>query len=351
MTTRLVGLFALLLLVLVASGWWWIASTPGDESVATSETVAVTPRGPGAPDPTGVPSVLRAPDLPGDADIAPDSVASAPSTDVVPLALDGGISAEDRVARLSRDMISARKTTGGDEQRRLVARLLDRFVADVVGAGQTDEVVRLAEWRFHRAVLTSGEERDLLIGDLISEDEARRFDIEVGSGNDWFAARWITVLAGLGAGDVVLANWRSLPADQQAHALLALAWDPLRTGDGLRLDPSEAEGYAAFSRALPLMTGRPVPRAFEPVLLALLDREHEGYRGDRFRDTAAFVLGVMVDRRPDLLNELLRAVRAHPEECQTVLYVLLHAQGRPAREALMSVRRRPGATQQAGSDA
>ena len=70
------------------------------------------------------------------------------------------------------------------------------------------------------------------------------------------------------------------------------------------------------------------------MLLALLDREHEGYRGDRFRDVAAVVLGVMVDRRPDLLAAVVDMMRAHPDECQAGLYVLLAARSPGARRAM-----------------
>jgi len=324
MSTRLVGLFAVLLLALVAGGWWWIASTsPGEPVVTTGQRVGSRDAASAA---EGLP-VLRAPDAAGDTGSGAGAAPAPPPTDVVPLALDGGLSAAERVTALNRDMYEARRTSANDEQRRLVAYILKRFVVDVVGAGQVDEAARLVESRFERAVI--GEQRH----------------------DEWYAARWMTVLAALGADDVVLANWRRLPADQQPHALLALAWDPLRTGDGLRLDPSDVEEHAAFSRMLPLITGRAVPRAFEPVLLALLDSEDEGYRGDRFRDAAAVALGVMVDRRPDLPAVLLDAVRAHPEECQAMLYVLLQARGDDARRALMSVRRRPDEAQAAGSDA
>jgi hypothetical protein len=353
MSMRLVGLFALLLLALVASGWWWIASTPADEPLADTGQAAITRD---TNDATDALPVLRAPDEHRDAGSLVGAASEPRAMDVEPLDLDGGVSAADRVARLNENLATARRSTSSDEQRRLVARLLERFVADVVGSGQSDEVARLVEWHFHRAVLLDESDGDRRLNeladlDLLTVDEAWEAEIDWVRRDDWFAARWITVLAGLGADDVVLANWRKLPADQQAHALLALAWDPLRTGNGLRLDPSDAEDYAAFSRALPLTMGRAVPRAFEPVLLALLDREHEGYRGDRFRDTAAIVLGVMVDQRPDLLAELLDVVRAHPEECQVVMYVLLNAEGAAAKRALMSVRRRPDPTQDAGSDA
>lgn len=318
MSSRILGMFASLLLALAAGAWWWIVDAPSTVSPTAMSArgehdARAAQRAPGT-----------TPDTAMDADSSGPRRASVPAVaEVVPLALDGGLSAADRVRDLSQDLRILRRVGFGAEARRLIALRMERFVVDVVAADQVESAVRLVEQSFH---------------DALTHD-------------DWAAARWIGVLAGLGAEGLVLGNWRSLPADQQPHALLALAWDPLRTADGLRLDPSEAADFTALSRVLPLTLGRGVSRAAEPMLLALLDREHEGYRGDRFRDVAAVVLGVMVDRRPDLLAAVVDMMRAHPDECQAGLYVLLAARSLGAQRALISFRRRPPQAQSPGSDA
>ena len=54
------------------------------------------------------------------------------------------------------------------------------FVTDMVAADQTQEAVPLVEWRYHHAL----------------QHDA------------WFAARWLALLSGLDARQIVLSNWR-----------------------------------------------------------------------------------------------------------------------------------------------
>jgi hypothetical protein len=318
MSSRVVGLSAVLLLALVAGGWWWIVQTSSSVSPDRPDIGAVASED---GDPSGVLRGSRAP-----TDEEPGGRGASTGTQpnqVVPLALDGGLSADERVDELDLDLIRIQRGFGGSEERRLVASRLQRFVTDVIAAAQSERAVALVERRFHHAL----------------EFDTRN------------ASRWISVLAGLGAQQVVLANWRSLPAKDQPQALLSLAWDPLGTGTGLDLDPSEVEEFAAYAGTLPLSLGRAIPRDAEPVLLALIDEEHEGYRGSRFRDVAVVTLGVMADRRPDLLAALVDAARADPEQSQAVMYVLLHAERTDALLALMSIRRRPDDARRPDSDA
>lgn len=219
-------------------------------------------------------------------------------------------SVADHVNELIEDLTVLHWSSLQHDTRRLEARRLERFVLDAVSCDRTEET---------RAAL-----------------HARRAAAGADADRAWLQSPLLIALLGLGA-DVDLPRlWKGLPPPERPGVLLALAWDPLRSGHGQPLDCAQLEGFLYGEPLLPLSLGRAPDDALRGWVTERL-RDDDGVR-----DAACIVLGLSSEDWPEARDTLVQTVLAHPRQARVPLFMLLRDPGEAARQAIEMLRRRHG---------
>jgi|GEM_PF-4290430 len=345
MSGRLAALGVLATLALAGTGWLLLQT---DAALPASAAALVAGPGAGdrpAPDFVGPPAP---PELPA-------AVVDAAPAPVVPLAVADGLSAGERVDELFDQLEVLADRRSFDERERLTVLLLERFELDTQAAGQRQDAAAALRARLDVA-LAPVDAPPLL--PLLEPEGATRDGADFSAAHEdgrraWIAARGLVALVGLGEAQDALARCAGLPASERPSVLLALAWDPLREGDGLALPVARADRLVRGPPLLPLPLGR-VPseelaaalaapllgaRGGDPPWLREVDGAPLGPERAWLLDTLQLVLGSGADRSAVCLAVLQELVDRRPEEAGPALFALVLARSEPAREALAALRR------------